>query len=198
MLRAMNLYIARHGQTDWNIDDRFQGSNDIPLNAVGREQALALAASVPRDIEQMVVSTQLRARQTAEPVIAALGVPVVYRDAFRERGFGVWEGHTHAQVRAFDAELYDGGGLFSFDRAPQQAETMPEFVRRTGDGLRAIARDYAGKTVLVIAHGFVIRTLRYQLEGLLPAEFRMIPKPINGELLHFAPEAVERWLRKPA
>ena len=79
----MELYLARHGQTDWNVGDRYQGTYDEPLNARGHQQALELAAALPRTIEQIVVSPMRRARQTAEPVIAALGVPSTSRPCAR-------------------------------------------------------------------------------------------------------------------
>jgi broad specificity phosphatase PhoE len=193
----MELYLARHGQTDWNIGDRYQGTYDEPLNARGLEQAVELAASVPRTIEQIVVSPLKRAQQTAAPVIEALKVPSMTHSAFRERGFGRWEGLTYAEARALDTELFDRGGIFSFDEQPPGAEPLHDLVARTGGGVREIAQLFPNKVVLLIVHGFVIRSLRLQLEGLQPGDLWNMPKPMNGELFHYGSEQMLRWLSRP-
>lgn len=190
----MELYLARHGQTDWNIGNRYQGTYDEPLNARGREQAIELAATVPRAIQQIVVSPLRRALQTAAPVIEALGVPSLVHPAFRERGFGRWEGLTYAEARALDTELFDRGGIFSFDEQPPGAEPLRDLVARTGQGLREIAGLFPDQIVLLIGHGFVIRSLRLQLEGLQPGDLWTMPKPLNGELFHYPREHMRRWL----
>ena len=189
----MDLYLARHGQTDWNVGDRYQGTYDEPLNARGREQAIELAAAVPRSIEQIVVSPLLRAQQTAVPVIEALGVPALTHEAFRERGFGRWEGLTYAEARALDPELFDRGGIFSWDEQPPGAEPLRDLVARTGAGLRDLAERFPDKTVLLIVHGFVIRALRLQLEGLQPRKLWAQPRPMNGELFFYPADHIERW-----
>ena len=191
----MDLYLARHGQTDWNAVHRYQGTYDEPLNERGRQQAIELAAALPRSIEQIVVSPLRRALQTAVPIIEALGVPAITHDAFRERSFGRWEGLTYAEARALDPELFDRGGIFSWDEQPPGAEPLRDLVARTGTGLRDVAGRYADKTVLLIVHGFVIRALRLQLENLQPADLWAQPRPMNGQLFFYPAQHVERWLQ---
>ena len=190
----MELYLARHGQTDWNVGDRYQGTYDEPLNARGHRQARELAAALPRTIEQIVVSPMRRAQQTAEPVIAALGVPSITHEAFRERSFGRWEGLTYAEARALDPALFDRGGIFRFDEQPPGAEPLQALVDRTGNGLREVAQRFPDRRVLLIVHGFVIRALRLQLEGMSPDELWAMPKPMNGQIFHYPPAHVQRWL----
>lgn len=192
----MDLYLARHGQTDLNIGDHYQGISDLPLNATGREQAQALERAVPQGVECLVVSPQLRARQTAEPLVTARGLPVWTLDAFRERDFGVWEGLNPEQARALDPAFFDRGGLLGWDEHPPDAEPLPALVQRTGAGLREVYARHPGQTVLLVVHGFVIRALRYQLEGLSPPELKTMARPMNGELFHYSAAAVERWLER--
>ena len=94
----MKLYLARHGETDLNIDDRYQGSSDAPLNARGRAQADALAAALPHDITRIVASPLQRALQTAQAVGSARGLAVHTMTGLREKDFGVFDGLTPAEV----------------------------------------------------------------------------------------------------
>ncbi len=86
------LLLVRHGETDWNRDGRWQGGSDTSLNDVGREQARALADELDGNISTVYSSDLARARETAEIVVANIGLPVQIDPRLRERGFGSWEG----------------------------------------------------------------------------------------------------------
>ena len=73
----MKIYIIRHGQTDWNVEGKIQGRQDIPLNAAGKMQAQALAKGMEnRPITAIYSSPQLRAMETAQAIAAAQNVPI--------------------------------------------------------------------------------------------------------------------------
>lgn len=96
----MQVYLVRHGQTDWNAQGRLQGSTDIPLNQAGREQALATARALGGILPSsttIVTSPLLRAHHTAVPIAQAVGVEAVVDDRVRERSSGHWEGFTRAE-----------------------------------------------------------------------------------------------------
>ena len=112
------IYYIRHGETEWNADGRMQGTQDIPLNDIGREQA-AIAGSVladlfarqPRSQQSLafVASPLRRARLTMELVRGVLRLPAddyAVDDRLREIGYGRWEGSTLAQMQAADPELF--------------------------------------------------------------------------------------------
>jgi len=181
----MKLYLARHGETDLNIDERFQGISDLPLNARGALQAAALEQALPADIEHVVSSPQQRAYQTAEAVSRVRGLPHTTMVQFRERDFGQWEGLTHAQAQAAYPALWARGGAFQWDEAPPGAEATHEVVARVEEGLRLLVDAQAGGSVLLVAHGFVVRSLRYLLEGVAQADFFVAPRIGNGEFLCF-------------
>lgn len=189
----MDLYLTRHGQTDYNVEDRYQGGQDLPLNTTGQAQALALATSAPAEIDILASSPQLRARQTAEPLAAERGLPLVVVDAFRERRFGVWEGLTGREARALDPEFYDRGGIMSFTEQPQGAESLPELARRTSAGVRELMDRFPEGKVLLVTHGFTIRTLRLQFSGMSPKDLRRIPRAENGEIFHVSAETLQQW-----
>ena len=98
------LLLARHGETDWNRDHRWQGHSDPPLNETGRRQAAALAAQLT-DLDAIYSSDTERAHETAGIVAERLDLPVTTDERLREVSFGDWEGLTRAEI---DARFADG------------------------------------------------------------------------------------------
>jgi broad specificity phosphatase PhoE len=180
---ALTLLMARHGQTDLNVDDRWQGRIDPPLNATGLAQADALAATLPEGIDVVLCSPLLRARQTAEPVAQRLGlVPRLDAD-FRERDFGVFEGLSGDEALARYPELAARNVAYRWDEAPPGAESVQAVVDRVQAGLERLRAEHDGRTVLLVSHGFVVRCLRYLLDGLARDAFFTAERIPNGSYL---------------
>ena len=90
------FFVLRHGQTDWNVEARLQGSTDIPLNDTGRAQARAAAAFFKdRGLTRIVTSPLIRAHETARLVGEQLGLEPVIDARLIERNFGLFEGTAH-------------------------------------------------------------------------------------------------------
>lgn len=176
----MELLLARHGQTDLNIDERWQGRLDLPLNATGRAQAEALAAALPPGIEALVASPQLRARQTAMAVASARGLDIEFDALFRERDFGVFEGLTADEARVQHPALWAANAAYRWDLQPPGAEPTQAVVDRVAEGLQALQRRHAGRRVLLVSHGFVVRCLRYLIDGLSQQDFFAAERIPNG------------------
>jgi broad specificity phosphatase PhoE len=149
------ILLARHGETDWNRDGRFQGHADPPLNETGRGQARELAeqlASVPVDV---VYSSDLaRARETAEIVADRKRLPLTIDPALREIDVGSWSGLTRTEIeeRFPAAEEHDG-------------ESRAEHLARIVGAVERIARRHAGERVLIVSHGGSLRALRRHAIG---------------------------------
>ena len=153
----MTFALVRHGQTDWNRDDKLQGSSDIPLNDAGREQAHdAARALAAAGAWHAVVSSPLsRARETARIIAADLGLALgpSYPD-LAERDYGALEGtSSSAAVAAYPHRDYPG------------AETLDEVATRGRRALDAIADAYGEQQVVVVAHGTLIRYTLASLAG---------------------------------
>ena len=89
----MRIYLIRHGQTDWNVEGKVQGSTDIPLNETGRRQAACLAKGMAgRPVVQIFSSRLKRAFETARTVGESQNVRVETGEGLEEISFGVWEG----------------------------------------------------------------------------------------------------------
>lgn len=145
------LYLVRHGETDWNRARRIQGRTDIPLNDTGREQALRTARLLARRSWDAVISSPLgRARETAEIVARELALPEpLLRDALVERNYGDAEGMDFAEIDARYPEGVEVPG-----RETRQAvgeRVVPELTR--------LAADHPGQALVVVTHGGAIRAV---------------------------------------
>jgi len=180
---ALTLLLARHGQTDLNTDERWQGRLDLPLNATGLAQAEQLARALPGGIDALVVSPLLRARQTAEPVVRARGLVPRFDADFRERDFGIFEGLTADEAAQQFPELVSRNVAYRWDEAPPGAEATRAVVDRVERGLAQLRAVHDGQTVLLVSHGFVVRCLRYLIDGLSDEAFFEAERIPNGVFL---------------
>lgn len=158
------LTLVRHGQTDWNLSRRIQGSTDIPLNETGRADAHAAADRLVGTTHHAVYSSPLvRARETAEIIAERLGLPLADPVGdLREREFGEGEGML---VEEYIAAYGD------WHSPVPGAESLDAVGLRARDALHRIAREArrrsapAAESVIVVAHGGVIRALIDQVSG---------------------------------
>jgi uncharacterized phosphatase len=150
-LTETHFGLFRHGQTDWNINFLLQGVTDIPMNKTGFEQVkLAAKAINPEDWDVVLTSPLTRARQTAEILSEQLGFDEILEEQLLiERSFGEAEGLSHEQWKAkySDLDVIPGG------------ESKSELMQRSELLLANISGSFAGKRVLAISHGALIRTL---------------------------------------
>lgn len=157
IVSTFRIYLARHGETDWNLQGRWQGQTDIPLNETGRSQARLLGRRVASLGLVRIGSSDLqRATETAQIVGAELGLKPAFADPrLRERGFGVFEGLTRAEVEAKYPAEWNG---YQRDRrnVPPGGEPFEQLIRRTSEAL--FDQHLTGPT-LVVTHGGVMRSL---------------------------------------
>ena len=161
----MKLYISRHGQTPWNVEDLVCGRADVPLTEVGQQQAKLLAESaLDKNIDVILCSPLLRARQTAQAVSDAIGVEVQIDERLMELDFGIFEGapRTDPDFRRTRGQFptrYPGG------------ESAFQLAHRVYSCLEDVRRKYAGKTVLLVCHGGVCRMVRSYFMDLTNDEY---------------------------
>jgi broad specificity phosphatase PhoE len=155
------LYIARHGETEWNLKQLTQGHGDSPLTDKGKEQARALGERLKEVAFDAIFSSDLsRAKHTAEIAKLERELAVQTSELLRERSFGAYEGQAIG--------TYSGKLLAMISEAENEAqrlaaklgegdESEEEVVTRFIRQLREISVAYPGKNVLVVAHGGSIR-----------------------------------------
>ena len=156
----MKVYVARHGQTQWNAENKVCGRTDQPLTEVGLAQAQLLAERTKDlKIDVIISSPLLRARQTAEPAAALHGVEILLDDRLIEQNYGIYEGVDRqdegflSNKRHF-AVRYPGG------------ESMMDVAYRVYSLLEEIKVRYAGRNVLLVCHGGICRVIRTYFEDM--------------------------------
>ncbi len=146
------ILLARHGETDWNLERRVQGHADTPLNATGQAQARALADELADEPLDAVYSSDLaRAYETALVVAERKGLEVVVLPELREKHFGTWEGLTDAEILASYPHARDGNW--------GDGETREAMSRRVLAALARIAAEHPEGRILVVAHGGPLRAV---------------------------------------
>ncbi|MCL2497471.1 MAG: histidine phosphatase family protein [Symbiobacteriaceae bacterium] len=182
----MKLTIARHGETAYNAEGRYQGSLDIPLNAQGLQQAAELAAFLQgRSFDIIIASPLLRARKTAEIVAEALQLPLEFDARLVEINMGVYEGLIRSEAAERYPEVWARDPINKYwDEAIPGGESVRQVEARAVAALRHMGEVHAGKSVLVIGHGFTSRVINRYLKG-LPFEEMMSFRLDNCETVEY-------------
>lgn len=156
----MKLYVARHGETEWNASNKICGRTDIPLTERGITQAKQLAENLAdAGIDVIIASTMIRARQTAAAVSEKLGIPVLTDARLIEQNFGIYEGLDRknpdflANKRQFAYRYPDG-------------ESMMDVAYRVYGLIDELKEKYPDKKVLIVCHGGICRVIRTYFENM--------------------------------
>jgi len=169
------ISLVRHGQTDWNLAKRIQGSSDIPLNDTGRAQADATGRALAGGRFDAIYASPLsRALDTARIIAGhvGLGEPETI-EAVAERQYGEAEGLTGEQILA---RWPDGAPV-------PGRESREQVVARALPALRELGDQHPGENVIVVSHGGVISSLvRHVTDHALPGPGELIP---NGSVHRF-------------
>lgn len=151
------LYIVRHGQTDWNLEDKIQGVADVPLNATGRAHAYKVAEKLNIFQIQNIVSSNLgRARETAQIIGDRLHITVDYDARLREYDFGKLTGLKRAEIDPLAVQM------FFTNPAKFDAERLEDAFARVAGFMKE--NDY-NKNTLIVTHGGVINFIMCYLEN---------------------------------
>ena len=173
-LKSKRLILVRHGETAWNAEGRIQGMLDVPLNALGLQQARLVADELARivDVAAMVSSDLVRTRETATPITGATGFEPRFDARIRERHFGVWQGMTYVEWRIKDAEgmaRYNAGDP---DYGPEGGETASQFLARCVSAVSDLVTASKEKTLILVTHGGVVSSMVRHAQGLNPQSAR--------------------------
>jgi broad specificity phosphatase PhoE len=173
------ILLARHGETDWNREGRFQGHADPPLNRTGRAQAVDLSVALMAEQLAAVYSSPLRrALETAEVLATSHGLEPVPVDDLREVDVGSWSGLTRAEVEErFPAQF---ARWLDYGQGWEDGETYEEMGRRAVDALLRLAAAHDGERVLAVTHGGPIRAAFAFADGTTHAEARRLGPRIGN------------------
>lgn len=158
-----SFILLRHGQTDWNLEGRYQGQADIPLNATGVEQAEDAARRLATQrIDRIVSSPLIRALRTAATVAEHKSLPIHIDSALRERSFGRFDGRVIADVKREhgipESEPSD-------NILPDDAEQWPQSLQRISAAVDQWMTAHPNETILFVAHHGIHGVLSETLYG---------------------------------
>jgi probable phosphoglycerate mutase len=191
---SRKIVVWRHGQTDWNIENRFQGHTDIPLNAVGKFQVEHAAKVLLGFRPSKIVSSDLmRARQTALALGTLSGLDVDIDPGLRETHGGSWEGRTGIENRTLDGENFlawiRGGDL----AAGGNGEKRSDVAKRARKVLDSTLTRSNG-TVIYVTHGGAARCLIGSLLELSIDKWSLIGGLSNASWSVLEEDSLGRWI----
>jgi broad specificity phosphatase PhoE len=169
------IYLIRHGQTAWNVEQVFRGRTNVALDERGRDQARAAAAALADEPITAVYSGALeRAHATAIAIAAAHNLDVEIEERFTDLHFGDWEGKSLGDVRKRWPDLFarwehDPGGVVL-----PGGESLPLVRERAGAALEQLAARHNGQVIAVVSHRVVTKVLICYVLGLDDSHFWQI------------------------
>jgi Fructose-2,6-bisphosphatase len=160
------LFLTRHGETEWNVVHRMQGFKDSPLTELGVRQAESLKTvldTVPIDL--IYSSPSPRARRTAEIVRHGRDIPLEISADLMEMGFGIWEGLVHPEVQAQYPEQWDHFWHNPEAFAIQDSETYRQVETRAVNFIQEVLQKHSGKSLLIVTHTIIVKLIMAYFEG---------------------------------
>jgi broad specificity phosphatase PhoE len=177
------VYLARHGQTAYNHEGRFQGQQAIPLDATGREQAAELAERASGyDFQALWCSPLLRARETADIVAARIGLEPVEDERLMETDAGDWTDRSFAEIQAQSPELFEAFVSAQPHFAFPGGESFDQQEVRVAAALELV--EAGALPALVVCHGMVIRAAFYHR---FPDAIKGFTRVANAAIVPFGP-----------
>ena len=180
-----DFILIRHGETDWNRELRFQGQLDVPLNAMGLEQARRVGERLTHEFaDHLIVSDLLRTQQTAapisqrRPVHAALAPQL--NAGLREQGFGKLEGMSVPEIQASLPEVWARWIEFDADYTVEGGETARQFHARVMQAMSTLAQTHPDKRLVVVTHGGVLDMIYRSAQGQVLSGPRVAEIPNGG------------------
>jgi len=168
--------LVRHGETEWNVEARVQGQRDSVLTAEGIAQVDAIARRIAEEPFDALVSSDLgRALDTARRISARSGRAIVSDPRLRERHFGIGEGMTYDEIGRAWPDAFARTREADADFAIPGGESRRAFHERVVAAFEALAREHAGRRVVVVTHGGVLATIHRHIHGIAIATPHKVP-----------------------
>ena len=166
----MKLYMIRHGQTEWNVSNRWQGRQDIALDETGERQARLLARKLERApilAHAIYTSPLKRAYETASAISLCTGLPLKVRDDIMELYLGPWEGKTLAEVQETHGDAFHRWETELDPQLDIDVETHHALQTRAYSAVMdIIRREGSGRDAVMVTHGGFIRAFITHIMGL--------------------------------
>lgn len=160
MVYATTIHLIRHGETDWNLEQKYQGQQDIPLNSTGIQQAQFVAEKLEGNQFSALYSSDLiRAIQTAQEISRKINLPIVTHSALREINQGDWEGKFIQDVLATQGKEVRAVYQNPYTARKPGGESIAEVAERMYACFDKLAEKHDQEQIIVVSHGLAIATV---------------------------------------
>ncbi len=172
-----DLILIRHGETDWNVEERWQGQADVPLNERGRAQAIQLAQELKDvPINAIYSSDLIRAFETAQELSKKTALPIQIDRRLREIHQGDWQGMRVSDIQARYADHFERRLRDPLNIAPPGGETVAQVRTRVMEAVHEIVSRHPFETVAIVSHGFALAVVLAEYQKLPIADvWELIP-----------------------
>lgn len=179
------IYLIRHGETDWNREQKYQGQQDIPLNSTGIKQAQLIAESLNGHHFSALYSSDLtRALQTAQEIAKKVKLSIITHAALREINQGDWEGKYIKDVLATSGDEVRAVYQNPYTSRKPGGESIAEVAERMYAYLDRLAETHDQQTIIVVSHGLAIATVLCKVRDIpLELTIRNIPENTGVEVI---------------
>ena len=177
-MKETEIILIRHGETDWNSQQRMQGHSNSDLSEVGRGQIQALGELMKNvSFDHIYSSDSLRARQTAEAITQYSGHTLQFDQRIREKNLGVFEGLTSTEAKERHPEIYRLFKTAGPNYVIDEGESTQQLLERALEFIEEIRLRHPQERVVMVTHGGVVRVLMKHALGLsIDAPTRFIIK----------------------
>jgi len=160
----MEIFVTRHGQTDWNVLEKIQGQTDIELNDVGKQQAEETSKLIKNENINLIITSPLkRAKETAQIINKNFNVTIIEDNRLMERKFGQNEGLTKNTIKKLKENNPEMKEIWNYNKNIDcnGIETMHDFCNRIYEFLDDASIRYKDKNILLVTHGGVFVPMNY-------------------------------------
>jgi broad specificity phosphatase PhoE len=172
------IVLIRHGETDWNIEGRYQGQADPPLNARGVLQAQQLAEELKKsDLQILYTSPLLRAKQTAQVLSDKLRIPEIDEPRLMEIHQGDWQTRLRSEIEALYPEIFKKWGTNPWQITPPGGEHLSEVQIRVTAAINDILRSNTHQKIGLVTHRIPIALIKVRYQDMDPDIVRSIDLP---------------------
>jgi len=173
--RSTHLFLIRHGETDWNVEGRYQGQADPPLNDRGLRQAHELGdklASVNLDL--LYTSPLLRSEQTAQIISRKLAIPFYKDERLMEINQGKWQTRLRSEIEALYPDLFRRWETEPWEVTPPGGESLEQVGQRVFAAIDELLQKHSGKRIGIVSHRIPIALIKMRFQGLDPDVVRLL------------------------
>ena len=164
-MEKLNLYIVRHGQTEWNLEKRMQGQKDSPLTELGREQADKLRHSLENiKWDAIYSSSSQRALTTANIIRSNQEIPIILRDELQEMSFGDWEGKLLKDIAESEPQKNEDFWMSPDLYVASSGEDFFDVEKRVTKEIKKIVERHSAGNILLVTHTVIVKLLMAYFE----------------------------------